>query len=61
MFDFFKITCGNYLKIIVNVPLKQQLCCNYYTMYIHAIMLHIHISTTNYEIHLQPIFYYDFH
>jgi len=32
MFDFFKscieITCDNYIKTIINVPLKQQLCCN---------------------------------
>ncbi len=34
MFDFFRscivVTCGNYFITIVNVPLKQQLYCNYY-------------------------------
>jgi hypothetical protein len=60
MFDFFKnyivVACGNYFKNIINVSLKQQLCCNYYTMYIDVIMPHVHISTTHYGIHLQLIF-----
>jgi hypothetical protein len=32
IFDFFrsciKVACGNYFRIVVNVPLKQQLCYN---------------------------------
>ncbi len=63
MFDFFRsnitIACGNYFRTIINVSLKQQLCCNYCTLYIHVIMPCVHISTTHYEIHLQLIFYYD--
>jgi hypothetical protein len=52
MFDFFKscivVACGNYFKTIVNVPFG--------TMYIHAIMPHVHISTTHYGMHLQLVF-----
>jgi len=36
MFDIFKscivIACDNYFRIMVNVPLQQQLCCNYYNL-----------------------------
>jgi len=32
MFDFSRnyivVTCDNYFKTIINVSLKQQLCCN---------------------------------
>jgi hypothetical protein len=41
MFDFFKsyiiIACDNYFKIVINVPLKHQLCCNKCIMYVHVI------------------------
>jgi hypothetical protein len=33
MFDFsmncIVVACDNYFGIVVNVPLNQQLCCNY--------------------------------
>jgi hypothetical protein len=32
MFDFIRsciiVACDNYFRTVVNVPLKQQLCCN---------------------------------
>ncbi len=63
MFDFFKscilLACGNYFKIVVNVSLKQQICYNQCTMYIHAIMPCIHISTTHCKINFQLIFNYN--
>jgi hypothetical protein len=65
MFDFLRswiiIPCDNYFWIVVNVPLMQQLCCNYCTMYIHAIMPCVYISTTHYGIYLQLVFDYDSH
>jgi hypothetical protein len=59
MFDFFKscivVVCNNYFRTIINVSLKQQLCCNKFTMYVHMIMLRVHISTAHYGIHLQLV------
>jgi hypothetical protein len=61
MFDFLRnyivVACGNYLRIVVNMRLKQQLCCIYVQMYKHAIMPHVHISITHYGIHLQLVFF----
>ncbi len=52
MFDFLNncivVACDNYFRTVVNVPLKQQLCCNYCTMYIQVIMPCVHIFTTHY-------------
>ncbi len=52
IFGFFK----SYFRTIVNVTLKQQQCCNWCTMYIHAIMPCVHISTTHYGVRLQLVF-----
>jgi hypothetical protein len=61
---FEKLHCSYMWQLLYNYykcPTKATIMLQLGTMYIHAIMPHVHVSTNHYGIHLQLVFDYVFH